>query len=191
MAAPVKSCGAWLLLQEIEDLGEELLALLLEEPAANPFLGRFYENPERYALPTQLFFLFQRVDQLRSLNQSDLFKRATVADFMLEKDALFARLNLKDDELKLYEQIYEHVYYNEISLWPEDPASAISISFICNGTDREHQLYLRYYADGTAGIRSHWCWPGKYVVGFPYRFYGAADADSGSQFVVSCRFRAG
>ena len=84
-------------------------SLMLEDPEANPFLPRFYENAERYALPTQLFFLFQRVDQLAKLNQADLFHRATVADFMLEKDALFARLNLKDDELKLYEQIYQHL----------------------------------------------------------------------------------
>jgi deoxyguanosine kinase len=84
-------------------------SLMLEEPEANPFLARFYENAERYALPTQLFFLFQRIDQLAALNQSDLFHRATVADFMLEKDALFARLNLKNDELKLYEQIYDHL----------------------------------------------------------------------------------
>jgi len=84
-------------------------SLMLEDPEANPFLPRFYENAERYALPTQLFFLFQRIDQLARLNQSDLFHRATVADFMLEKDALFARLNLKDDELKLYEQIYQHL----------------------------------------------------------------------------------
>lgn len=84
-------------------------SLMLEDPDANPFLPRFYENADRYALPTQLFFLFQRIDQLAALNQSDLFKRATVADFMLEKDALFARLNLKDEELKLYEQIYAHL----------------------------------------------------------------------------------
>src|ERR1044072_6238957 len=84
-------------------------ALMLEEPDANPFLPRFYEHAERYALPTQLFFLFQRIDQLAALNQSDLFRRAIVGDFMLEKDALFAQLNLKDDELKLYEQIYAHL----------------------------------------------------------------------------------
>ena len=84
-------------------------SLMLEDPNGNPFLPRFYENAERYALPTQLFFLFQRIDQLASLHQSDLFRRATVADFMLEKDALFARLNLKDDELRLYEQIYAHL----------------------------------------------------------------------------------
>lgn len=90
-------------------------ALMLEDPDANPFLPRFYENAERYALPAQLFFLFQRIDQVAALNQSDLFRRATVADFMLEKDALFARLNLKDEELKLYEQIYDH-------LKPQSPA---------------------------------------------------------------------
>ena len=84
-------------------------ALLLEEPGGNPFLERFYENADRYALPAQLFFLFQRIDQLATLNQADLFRRATVSDFMLEKDALFARLNLKDDELKLYELIYGHL----------------------------------------------------------------------------------
>jgi deoxyguanosine kinase len=83
--------------------------LMLEDPDGNPFLPRFYENADRYALPAQLFFLFQRVDQLATLNQADLFKRATVGDFMLEKDPLFARLNLKNDELKLYEQIYAHL----------------------------------------------------------------------------------
>jgi len=84
-------------------------ASLLEDPDANPFLAGFYQNAERYALPAQLYFLFQRIDQVRELNQSDLFERVTVSDFMLDKDPLFARLNLNDDELKLYRQIYEHL----------------------------------------------------------------------------------
>jgi len=79
---------------------------LLEDPGANPFLPGFYEDNARYALPTQLFFLFQRMQQVRELNQADLFKRATVADFILDKDPLFARLTLNDDELNLYQQIY-------------------------------------------------------------------------------------
>jgi deoxyadenosine/deoxycytidine kinase len=79
---------------------------LLEDPAANPFLPGFYEDNARYALPTQLFFLFQRINQVRELSQSDLFRRATVADFILDKDPLFARLTLNDDELNLYQQIY-------------------------------------------------------------------------------------
>ena len=84
-------------------------AVLLEEPDANPFLAGFYENAGRYALPTQLHFLFQRIDQVRELNQSDLFARLTISDFMLDKDPLFARLTLNDDELRLYRQIYEHL----------------------------------------------------------------------------------
>jgi deoxyadenosine/deoxycytidine kinase len=79
---------------------------LLEDPGANPFLPGFYEDQSRYALPTQLFFLFQRIQQIRTLSQADLFRRATVADFMLDKDPLFARLTLNDDELSLYQQIY-------------------------------------------------------------------------------------
>jgi deoxyadenosine/deoxycytidine kinase len=80
--------------------------LVLEEPQANPFLERFYRDSVRYALPTQLFFLFQRVNQLRDLAQRDLFARQFVADFLLEKDPLFAALTLDDEELKLYRQIY-------------------------------------------------------------------------------------
>jgi deoxyadenosine/deoxycytidine kinase len=79
---------------------------LLEEPQANPFLGKFYEDRSRYAFATQLHFLFQRADQVRPLAQLDLFNRATVADFMLDRDTLFARLNLSDEEFALYEKIY-------------------------------------------------------------------------------------
>jgi deoxyadenosine/deoxycytidine kinase len=83
--------------------------LLLEDAAANPFLAKFYHDPERYALPTQLFFLFQRAEQMRELAQSDLFHHATVTDFLLDKDPLFARLNLSDDEFKLYREMYLHL----------------------------------------------------------------------------------
>jgi deoxyadenosine/deoxycytidine kinase len=83
--------------------------LLLENAGANPFLPRFYQDPARYALQAQLFFLFQRAEQVRELNQRDLFARATIADFFLEKDPLFARLNLRDEEYALYRQIYEHL----------------------------------------------------------------------------------
>ncbi len=78
---------------------------LLERPEANPFLERFYTDRQRYALPTQLFFLFQRVQQLAEVRQLDLFQSLLFADFLLDKDPLFARLTLADDELRLYEQI--------------------------------------------------------------------------------------
>jgi deoxyadenosine/deoxycytidine kinase len=82
---------------------------LFERPDENPFLARFYDDMARFALPTQLTFLFQRADQLRGLAQLDLFRRPTVADFLLDKDPLFARLNLSDDEFVLYEKVYAHL----------------------------------------------------------------------------------
>jgi len=82
---------------------------MLEDPNANPFLAQFYRDMRRYALPTQLFFLFQRVGQLESLKQPDLFAKPTVADFTLAKDPLFARMTLDDAEYQLYRRIYEHV----------------------------------------------------------------------------------
>jgi deoxyguanosine kinase len=78
---------------------------LLERPEANPFLERFYTDRKRFALPTQLYFLFQRVQQLAEVRQLDLFQSLLFADFLLDKDPLFARLTLADDELRLYEQI--------------------------------------------------------------------------------------
>jgi deoxyguanosine kinase len=84
-------------------------ATILEQPEANPFLERFYRDSARYAFPTQLFFLFQRINQLRELAQRDLFSEVFVADFLLEKDALFASLTLADDELALYRQIYANL----------------------------------------------------------------------------------
>jgi deoxyadenosine/deoxycytidine kinase len=79
---------------------------LLEDPDANPFLPGFYQDRARYALPTQLYFLFQRANQVRALSQADLFSGPAIADFMLDKDHLFARLTLNDDEFALYRQVY-------------------------------------------------------------------------------------
>ncbi len=84
-------------------------SLLLEDSKSNPFLRQFYRDMRRYALPTQLFFLFQRVGQLEAIRQPDLFARPTVADFTLAKDPLFARLTLDDAEYQLYDKIYAHV----------------------------------------------------------------------------------
>jgi len=81
--------------------------LVLEQPGENPFLARFYEDMPRYALPTQLFFLFQRARMLEPLAQRDLFARPVVADFLLDKDPLFARITLSSDEMALYQKIYD------------------------------------------------------------------------------------
>jgi len=79
---------------------------LLEQPEANPFLPRFYEDRRRYALPTQLAFLLARFEQTRPLVQGELFQRARVADFLPDKDLLFARLNLDESEFQLYQKIH-------------------------------------------------------------------------------------
>lgn len=81
--------------------------MLLEKPQDNPFLSRFYQDPQRHAMSTQLFFLFQRINELRDQAQMDLFNTRTVSDYLFEKDALFARLNLSEDEFKLYQNIYQ------------------------------------------------------------------------------------
>jgi deoxyguanosine kinase len=88
---------------------------LLEQPGENPFIARFYRDMARYALPTQLFFLFQRARMVEPLKQPDMFSRPTVADFLLDKDLLFARVTLSGDEFALYQKIYD-------SLRPQAPA---------------------------------------------------------------------
>lgn len=80
--------------------------LVLEGATGNPFLERFYENPEVFALPTQLHFLLQRARQLNEMRQEDMFNPVRVTDFLIEKDRLFAELTLDDDEMDLYEQVY-------------------------------------------------------------------------------------
>jgi len=89
-------------------LAQQLNArLLLEEGEQNPFLARFYEDPEKYAIPVQLYFLLTRYNQQRELTQQPLLEQATVADYLFAKDRIFANLNLAPDELVLYEQVYK------------------------------------------------------------------------------------
>jgi deoxyguanosine kinase len=84
-------------------------ALLLEKPDKNPFLQEFYDDIPRYALQTQLSFLFQRANQLHGGAQTDMFTKVTVSDFLFDKDQLFARLTLSDAEYDLYQQIYRYL----------------------------------------------------------------------------------
>jgi deoxyguanosine kinase len=88
-------------------LGASLSAdVILEQAAQNPFLERFYRNPRAGAFPTQLYFLFQRAQQLATLQQQDLFSQVRVADYLLDKDRLFARVTLDEAEYNLYEQVH-------------------------------------------------------------------------------------
>lgn len=88
-------------------LADEYGARLVSEPVEdNPFLPRFYEDPERYAFTAQVSFLMERYRQQHELVQMDLFQRATVADYIFAKDRIFAELTLSRDEMQLYERIY-------------------------------------------------------------------------------------
>ena len=81
----------------------------LEQPAENPFLKNFYRNPSQSALATQLFFLFQRMQQIQDLKQRSLFEAVRVADFLIEKDRLFAEVTLSNEEMDLYDKVYDHI----------------------------------------------------------------------------------
>lgn len=121
-------------------LAERLNAnAVLEDAAANPFLPQFYRDMRRYALPTQLFFLFQRVRQLDALKQPDLFGKPTIADFALAKDPLFARLTLDDAEYQLYARIYEHVK-------PQAPAPDLVIYLQASVDTLVHRVRKRGHA---------------------------------------------
>lgn len=83
--------------------------VMLEDAEENPFLERFYQNRKQAALATQLFFLFQRAQKIQDLRQSDIFQPVRVADFLIDKDPLFARINLDPDEYQLYEKVYRQL----------------------------------------------------------------------------------
>jgi deoxyguanosine kinase len=84
-------------------------AMLLEDAEENPFLERFYRSREQAALATQLFFLFQRAQKIQDMRQQDIFEPARVADFLIDKDPLFARINLDSDEYQLYEKVFRQL----------------------------------------------------------------------------------
>ena len=82
---------------------------LLEDAEENPFLEKFYHNRKQAALATQLFFLFQRAQKIQDMRQADIFAPVRVSDFLIEKDPLFARINLERDEFQLYEKVYRQL----------------------------------------------------------------------------------
>ena len=100
-----------------ETFGSELL---LEGAADNPFLDRFYRNPRAAAMQTQLFFLLQRTQQMQELRQADMFEPVRVSDFLMDKDRLFAKLTLDQEEFNLYEQVYSHLTIDVPTKLPAD-----------------------------------------------------------------------
>lgn len=138
-------------------------ALLLERPEQNPFLPRFYQDMRRHALPTQLFFLFQRVNQLRELAQPDLFTGPTVADFLIEKDPLFARITLSGDELSLYQKIYDTLHPQaaraDLVIYLQAPVEVLVERVRRRGVDYERPIpeeYLAMLADSYSRFFYHY-----------------------------------
>ncbi len=126
-------------------LGAELM---LEQPAENPFLWRFYEDRAGYAFQTQLFFLFQRERQMRALAQPGMFSQAVVSDFMFAKDALFARLNLSDEEYRLYTQMHQPIAVQlrepDLVLWLQASPETLLARVRQRGIASEHGIDLAY-----------------------------------------------
>ena len=118
--------------------------LVLENAEENPFLERFYRNRRHSALPTQLFFLFQRARQIEAIRQTDLFSPVRVADFMLDKDRLFAELNLDPNELDLYEQIHASLEIDppkpDLVIYLQAPPSVLRRRVASRGIPYEQQL---------------------------------------------------
>jgi len=118
--------------------------LLLERADDNPFLAGFYQNPRQYALSAQLHFLLQRAQQVQDFRQADMFHGSYVADFMVDKDRLFAQLTLDSDELALYDQIYEHLTLDapkpDLVIYLQAPIEALRERITRRGIDYEQQI---------------------------------------------------
>ncbi|MCZ6881547.1 MAG: deoxynucleoside kinase [Gammaproteobacteria bacterium] len=142
-----------------ESLGSELL---LEKAEENPFIARFYQNPRQYALSTQLYFLLQRAHQVQGFRQIDLFQNSHIADFMIDKDRLFAELTLTTDELHLYQQIYQHMTIDapkpDLVIYLQAPTEVLRERIAKRGVDYEQaikddylarlsELYTRFFYD--------------------------------------------
>jgi len=128
-------------------LGAELV---LEQAAQNPFLERFYRNPRSGAFPAQLYFLFQRAQQLASLQQHDLFAPTRVADYLIDKDRLFAQVTLDEQEFRLYEEIHARLAIDppqpDLVVYLQAPVDVLLERIARRGIDHE-QLIDRAYLE--------------------------------------------
>ena len=122
--------------------------LLLEKAEDNPFLANFYKNPRQYALSTQLHFLLQRAQQVQDFRQADLFQGSHIADFMVDKDPLFAQMTLNRDELELYQQIYAHLTLDaprpDLVIYLQAPLDILRDRIALRGIGYEQQIRDEY-----------------------------------------------
>ncbi len=125
--------------------------LVLESYEDNPFLDKFYKNPRRYALHTQMYFLMSRYKQLLELKQDDLFHEYIVADYIFEKDKIFAYLNLADDELELYERMVSFIERNlkkpDLVIYLQSTVERLMANINKRGRSAEKNMSETYISD--------------------------------------------
>lgn len=125
--------------------------LVLERFEENPFLPKFYEDAERFAFQTQIFFLLSRYKQQKDLFQRDLFQRFLVTDYIFEKDKIFAYLNLADDELKLYENLVESIEHSiptpDLVVYIQCSVDRLMTNIRKRGRDIEKSMSEQYIKD--------------------------------------------
>ncbi|MCX6158819.1 MAG: deoxynucleoside kinase [Ignavibacteriae bacterium] len=133
-------------------ISEKLNAkLVLESFEDNPFLEKFYKNPRRYALHTQMYFLMSRYKQLLELRQDDLFHNYIISDYIFEKDKIFAYLNLADDELELYEKMVSFIERNlqtpDLVIYLQSTVERLMANINKRGRPAEKQMSETYISD--------------------------------------------
>ena len=137
-------------------LGAELV---LERPSENPFLDRFYADMPGYAFQTQLSFLFQRLRQMQALSQPSVFANAVVSDFVFAKDAIFAGLNLSDDEHRLYRQMYTQIAPQvpepDLVIWLQAPPAVLLQRVRRRAIAMEQGIELSYLERLVEAYRAH------------------------------------
>jgi deoxyguanosine kinase len=161
MSAPAKTAAAahrFIVLEGPIGVGKTSLAAklaatlgaeqVLEQAEQNPFLERFYRNPRAGALPAQLYFLFQRAQQLSALRQHDMFAPVRVADYLLDKDRLFARVTLDAEEFRLYEQVHQRLSVDapvpDLVVYLQAPVDVLQERIARRGIRHEHLIERAY-----------------------------------------------
>ncbi len=123
--------------------------LILEEFAENPFLARFYENPQQYAFPLELFFMAERYKQLKELIYTrDLFDSVTVSDYLFTKCLLFAKVNLPDEEFRLYQKLFDIIHqqllHPDILIYLHSPVHRLQENIKKRNREYEQSIPDRY-----------------------------------------------
>ncbi len=133
----------------VQMLGEEFASrVVLEKATENPFLPKFYTNPASFAFQTQMFFLLSRYQQQRELAQQELFSQSVICDYLFAKDRIFASVNLDDDELVLYQQIYslldQRIPRADLVIYLQSPTEVLQQRIRMRGRSYEREISREY-----------------------------------------------